>query len=323
MAATECLRNVHTRRRRDPPHDRRGPWHRLCEGRSNTCFSLSAEQNGETVGQRPRVSAALVFSISYHSGAGMKQFLNAGRKRCFLAAGAGCLLLLLTTITSFADTPATVPTSEPATQPAAATATPPITDPSGSVGGGNSLIQPNSTLPGWQGGGTDSKGVWHPYTDEKGNPTDTPNATSLAPNVAKAFYSINFIWTLVCGFLVMFMQAGFALVETGLMRGKNAGHTMSMNFLIYAWGCSASLFAGSRSCAAGPTASQWARDASIGGPGQLGGLPSLDHMWRSSAAQPWGMCGLQGFFLTAKAMTRRPPSGSSSKWSSWTPRPPS
>ena len=44
------------------------------------------------------------------------------------------------------------------------------------------------------------------------------------------------MWTLVTGFLVMFMQAGFALVETGLCRAKNAGHTMAMNFMIYPMG---------------------------------------------------------------------------------------
>ena len=38
--------------------------------------------------------------------------------------------------------------------------------------------------------------------------------------------AINFVWTLVTGFLVMFMQAGFAIVETGLARAKNANHTM-------------------------------------------------------------------------------------------------
>src|SRR6266849_4259663 len=32
--------------------------------------------------------------------------------------------------------------------------------------------------------------------------------------------AINFVWTLVTGFLVMFMQAGFAIVETGLCRAK-------------------------------------------------------------------------------------------------------
>src|SRR5437867_11902037 len=45
--------------------------------------------------------------------------------------------------------------------------------------------------------------------------------------------AINFVWTLVAGFLVMFMQAGFAMVETGFKRAKNATHTMTMNFMVY------------------------------------------------------------------------------------------
>jgi Amt family ammonium transporter len=44
---------------------------------------------------------------------------------------------------------------------------------------------------------------------------------------------LNIVWTLVTGFIVMFMQAGFALVETGFTRAKNCGHTMSMNFMVY------------------------------------------------------------------------------------------
>src|SRR5437660_1527015 len=55
-------------------------------------------------------------------------------------------------------------------------------------------------------------------------------------NVAHLHFSLNIVWTLLCGFLVMFMQAGFALLETGLVRAKNAAHTMSMNFLVYAVG---------------------------------------------------------------------------------------
>jgi len=45
--------------------------------------------------------------------------------------------------------------------------------------------------------------------------------------------SINISWTLITGFLVMFMQAGFAMVETGFTRSKNAAHTMMMNFMVY------------------------------------------------------------------------------------------
>jgi ammonium transporter, Amt family len=48
--------------------------------------------------------------------------------------------------------------------------------------------------------------------------------------------AINILWTLITGFLVMFMQAGFALVETGFTRKKNVAHTMMLNFLIYALG---------------------------------------------------------------------------------------
>ena len=40
-------------------------------------------------------------------------------------------------------------------------------------------------------------------------------------------------WVLVCGFLVMFMQVGFAMFETGFTRAKNAVNTMAMNLVIY------------------------------------------------------------------------------------------
>ena len=59
---------------------------------------------------------------------------------------------------------------------------------------------------------------------------------SVVTQTAANSTSINFVWTLVAGFLVMFMQAGFALVETGFTRSKNAGHTMTMNFMVYAIG---------------------------------------------------------------------------------------
>src|SRR5262249_25577269 len=58
----------------------------------------------------------------------------------------------------------------------------------------------------------------------------------LADTVGHNRVAINFTWTLVTGFLVMFMQAGFAMVETGLTRAKNAAHTFSMNFMIYPLG---------------------------------------------------------------------------------------
>jgi len=45
--------------------------------------------------------------------------------------------------------------------------------------------------------------------------------------------SLNLAWVLVGGFLVMFMQLGFAMLETGFTRAKNAVNTMAMNFMIY------------------------------------------------------------------------------------------
>jgi Amt family ammonium transporter len=63
-----------------------------------------------------------------------------------------------------------------------------------------------------------------------------PTMADLAKSVADTQTALNIVWTMLAGFLVMFMQAGFALVETGLTRAKNVAHTMGMNFLVYAIG---------------------------------------------------------------------------------------
>jgi len=57
-------------------------------------------------------------------------------------------------------------------------------------------------------------------------PAQSRAAESLVP-------AINMAWVLVAGFLVMFMQLGFAMLETGFTRAKNAVNTMAMNFIIY------------------------------------------------------------------------------------------
>ena len=54
--------------------------------------------------------------------------------------------------------------------------------------------------------------------------------------IAHDHLAINFEWLMVGGVLVLFMQAGFALVETGFTRAKNAAHTMMMNLVIFALG---------------------------------------------------------------------------------------
>ena len=115
---------------------------------------------------------------------------------------------------------------------------------------------------------TDAKKAFDDYTAQV---KTEPLAVRLSDSVGHNRVAINFMWTLITGFLVMFMQAGFALVETGLCRAKNAGHTMSMNFMIYPLGCSVSTFADLRSCSAAwrtrttPTAEELPRWAATWG----------------------------------------------------------
>jgi len=44
------------------------------------------------------------------------------------------------------------------------------------------------------------------------------------------------VWTLITAFLVMWMQAGFAMVETGFTRAKNAVNILMKNLLDYCFG---------------------------------------------------------------------------------------
>jgi Amt family ammonium transporter len=119
---------------------------------------------------------------------------------------------------------------------------------------------------------------------------------AVAQKTSQAIFSINFVWVLLAGFLVMFMQAGFAMVETGLIRAKNAAHTMSMNFMVYAlgmcgfWVCGFAFMCGGLNGTA------------IGGPVTLGGVPTLNSMLTIGSAingdHGWGILGTTGFFLS-------------------------
>ena len=107
----------------------------------------------------------------------------------------------------------------------------------------------------------------------------------LAEHVAKAETAINLTWFMVGGVLVLFMQAGFALVETGFTRAKNAAHTMMMNLVIFALGtvgwfvCGYALMFGSTS-------------SSILG---LSALTDPIHIGS------WNVLSKSGFFLTGQA----------------------
>lgn len=99
--------------------------------------------------------------------------------------------------------------------------------------------------------------------------------------------AVNFVWTLVTGFLVMFMQAGFAVVETGLCRAKNANHTMMMNFMVYGVGMLAYWLMGFALQMGGVGA-----EATLGGSGVLNAEYSINLF-----GKPFGLWGQGGFFL--------------------------
>lgn len=60
-----------------------------------------------------------------------------------------------------------------------------------------------------------------------------PNGAATVKNDPNA--PVNFTWTLICGFLVVFMMTGFAMVETGFTRAPHANNTMLMNIMIWAF----------------------------------------------------------------------------------------
>lgn len=59
----------------------------------------------------------------------------------------------------------------------------------------------------------------------------TPEITSTAVQT-----NLNVVWTLIASILVFMMQAGFALVETGFTRAKNATNIMMKNLMDFAAG---------------------------------------------------------------------------------------
>jgi len=50
------------------------------------------------------------------------------------------------------------------------------------------------------------------------------------------FQKSNMLWIVIGAALVMFMQAGFAALETGFVRAKNGSHTMAMNIAVFGTG---------------------------------------------------------------------------------------
>ena len=58
--------------------------------------------------------------------------------------------------------------------------------------------------------------------------------TLLTPETVQT--NLNYVWTLVAAFLVFFMQAGFAMVEAGFTRAKNACNILMKNLMDFGMG---------------------------------------------------------------------------------------
>jgi Amt family ammonium transporter len=117
-----------------------------------------------------------------------------------------------------------------------------------------------------------------------------PTTAELANEIGHAKIAINFVWVLVAAFLVMFMQAGFALAETGFTRRKNAAHTMAMNFMCYGlgmfgyWVCGFAVMYGA-----------------VGGLAALGANPVLTSGFSFDMfGHPFALFGTKGFFLSGE-----------------------
>lgn len=125
----------------------------------------------------------------------------------------------------------------------------------------------------------------------KDQPATNGDLMKTLDAVGQGHLATNVFWTLITGFLVMFMQAGFAMVETGFCRAKSAAHVIMTNFMIYPigmlgfWICGFALMFGSLA------------SSKIGGPLSLGGTPCLNGY--EVAIGGFGLFGTKGFFLNA------------------------
>ncbi len=106
---------------------------------------------------------------------------------------------------------------------------------------------------------------------------------SLADEVGHNKVAVNFVFVIFGMSIIFFMQAGFALVETGFCRAKNAAHVIMTNFVIFAIGTVGYFMLG--------FALQF---GGVGQLGTLGGVVNLDHM--VSIAKGWGIFGTKGIF---------------------------
>ena len=113
-------------------------------------------------------------------------------------------IMILLVFVSFCSTPSFLFAEEAAQ---AVQAPEPVPDPSGtSTGGAADVIGATTGAP--------------TADDMKNMAAAEPLAAKLADVVGHNRIAINIVWTLVCGFLVMFMQAGFRPCGNGLYAGQ-------------------------------------------------------------------------------------------------------
>jgi Amt family ammonium transporter len=186
--------------------------------------------------------------------------------------GLGLVVCGLRATSSLAQEPA--PAAPPTTQ-AAAPAAPPVAEPA-----------PPPAPPAPK--GPDPTGaVTGTAADVPVKDAAKPTLQEVMDTVGHNKISINIVWTLITGFLVMFMQTGFAMVETGFTRAKNAAHTFSMNYMVYPigmfgyWVCGFAMQMGG-----------------VGAVAALGGTPPLTNEFSINLfGKAFDLMGTKGFFL--------------------------
>jgi Amt family ammonium transporter len=150
-------------------------------------------------------------------------------------------------------------------------------------GGGNSFVvsEPtDKTAPSYPQAKKD-------YDEFQAQAAKEPLAMKLADSVGHTRIGTNVAWTLNTGYLVLFMQAGFALLTCGLVRKKNAAHLMMLNFAAYVFAFLAYYAVG--------YAFQFGAVAINAAPSNIGGTPTLNQFLLGSGQ--WGFLGGKGFFL--------------------------
>ncbi|PYR33521.1 MAG: ammonium transporter [Acidobacteria bacterium] len=129
------------------------------------------------------------------------------------------------------------------------------------------------------------------YDEFKAAAEKEPLALKLADSVGHVKIATNTGWTLNTGYLVLFMQAGFALLTCGLVRRKNAGHLMMLNFAAYVFAFLAYYAVG--------YAFQFGAVAINNAPSNIGGTPTLNQFLIGGGS--WGFLGGKGFFMSGPA----------------------